>query len=822
MSALSALRVLRRDPVYTISGIVALAIGLAAAIFAALYVQDELSYDRFIPGHDRIAVIATDLSAPGQAHMSMDYSPGLLAATVRDEAPGVVETARLAYDNVSVRRGEIEAREPAAWVDPGFFHLVRLPGIEGDPVTALASPDGAVITQGLARKYFGSDHVLSAAIQIDGGQWFQVRAVISDVPADSHLAGLGLFLSGRSAVSPLTRQDAKGFYNAVVDLKPQPKVRFIRERTYVRLAPAARLDTVNQRMARLSVANPQRLLLPAESKVRFSLVPLDRLHTYPFEGANLGAGDLHTDPASLADLGMLGLLILLLAAANFVNLATARSAGRAREVGVRKAAGATQWELMRQFLGETLVQVSIAAILAVSVLELSLPSLNALLMKDLRLDWRDPALIVSLLGAVTVLTALAGAYPALVLASFRPAQSLRGSGVLGGGSRAVRHGLVAFQFAVLMVLLLGATVVWLQAGFATTEGLRLDKDGVLVVHATPCRGLFEDQVRRLPGVRSAGCASQAMLGIEDFNPLVTDADIVMPGRKARVALGMADFDIFRTLGVRPLTGREFLSSRRATDEMTGRPGGRRGSVVLNETAMRRMGFSAPKDIVGRWVQAPVPGGARDDWAVIGVVPDFTLDLRSAAVKPTAYIMDLSYPMEQVLAVRLEGRRTPETLGSIDRLWKATGHAGAPRRQFLDDYIQRLYVVTVRQAALMSALCAVATLLACAGLLALSSYTAQRRTKEIGVRKAMGATAGDIVRILLMQFSRPIGLGVLVGAPLAYAAARRWLEGFTYHISLQPWMFVLAGAAALTVGLGAGLFHAVAVARARPSLALRYE
>ena len=825
MSLHAALRSLRRDPLYVASGILALAIGLAAAIFATLYVRDELSFDRFIPGHDRIAVLVSDVSTPGQADITTDSSAGALAAMLKAEVPGLGGASRLAYDNVSVRQGDVEARESAAWVDPDFFDVLRLPRLAGDPSLAMHAPDGAVLSRSLADKYFPHGKALGASIQIDGGRTAQVMAVIQDIPAASHLAGLGLFLPARSPLSPLSRQQPGLFFNAVVDLKPQPQVRFIRERTYVRLAPGFSLGGVGKALAMFARKHARQTAPVPGARVRFSLAPLTQLHTYPFKGANIGASDLHTDLASLADLGVLGALILLLAVTHFVNLATARGRAGRREVGVRKAAGASQVDLVLLFLGETLVQALIAMALAVSIIELSLPWLNAFLIKDLAFPyWRDPAIAAALLGMVLGLTLLAGAYPAFVLAAFRPAQALRGAGAAEGGSARVRHGLVAFQFAVLLVLLLGAAVVWAQARFATTEGLRMDKDGVLVVHATPCRGAFAEEVHRLAGVKNSGCGQRAMLGLDDFDPVVTDAALRLHGHPtATVALGMADFGLFQTLGVAPVAGRLFQDSHRATDELPPYHGqARRAGTILNESAARGLGFAHPAEVVGRVVEAPRPVGSPDQWTVVGVVPDFTLDLRSAAVKPTAYIIDPGYPFEQVLAIRLDGRRIPETLAAIDRLWAQTGHAGAPRRQFLDDYVQRLYVVTTRQAILVSALCVIATALACAGLLALSAYTAQRRTKEIGVRKAMGASASDIVRLLLIQFSRPVGLGILAGSPIAYLAARHWLEGFTYHIALQPWLFAAAAAVALVIGLGAGAFHALAVARARPVDALRYE
>lgn len=827
----AALRNLDRNGFYGALSIAGLALGLAAAILTCLYVGSELAYDRFVNDSEHAFVVTSELRSPGQAVVASDYAPAWVARQLPHTIPQASATARLAYDQVSLRRGSVAAPEDLAWVDPDFFSVLRLPAIAGDPRLALADPAGVVITRALARKYFGADAPIGETIELDGRHTLRVGAVLADLPSETHLTQQ-IFASGRASFSRLARIDSApnadaGFATWLVTLQPEQsvKARFetVRLRTYVRLQNPEQAPAAAEALNRLIADSAINRGLPPGSNVRLDLVPLTSLHLENFRGANLGAGDVRSSRGGLLGLALTASLVLGLAVINLVNLTTAQAAQRAIEVGVRKAAGARRRDLFIQFVGEASLQVITATVLAIALVELTLPGLNAFLGKSMSFPyWSDPTAGLALAAGVIVLSLAAGAYPGVVLCAFRPAQVLKGGPIEPAGSGGVRFALVVGQFTVLIGLIVAVSVVWMQTGYATGQGLRMDTEQVLVVQATPCRGAFEAEVRRLPGVRAAACSSRNLLGLDDFDPVKNVMDANVPGGPmAHADMGLVDQDWFNLYGITPLAGRLF-SRARGKDELPVQnyPEIQRGSVVVNLAAASALGFSTPAMALGREVQV---GPGYGEFEIVGVTPDVTLDLKSARVKPTFFLVDFAnYPADQVLSIKLDGGQIPETLRAIDQLWRNSGQAGEIRRQFLDDYVQRLYVATIRQGVLVSVLCGLALLLACLGLLGLAAFTAQRRTKEIGIRRALGASRGAILQMLIWQFTKPVLLACLLSWPIAALVMRGWLDGFAYRIPLSPLIFVAASLAALAVAWATVLAHTLHVVARRPVEALRHE
>jgi putative ABC transport system permease protein len=530
----------------------------------------------------------------------------------------------------------------------------------------------------------------------------------------------------------------------------------------------------------------------------------------------------------VAAIGAIGVLIVAVAAMNFVTLMTARGARRAVEVGVRKAAGARRRDLIVQFLSEAGLYVLAAGLIAASLAELLTPAVNAFLQRKLVLDYvHDPALVATILGALLVTGLLAGFYPAFVLSGFRPSLVLKGgSATVGGGG--VRQALVIGQFAVLIALALVAMTIARQTVFALNEGMRVNKDQVLLVFAQPCSEPFRDQMRKLPGVRSVACASYESLNLGDNRD-----SIAIGGRKIDLAASPVDFGFFDVFGVKPLVGRLFERNR-AADGALDNPE-INPPVVLNETAVRQLGFASSQAALGKtlvwhgfWDESmrrasgPVmmPGKPSE---IIGVVPDFTLGSVRQPVIPTLYSIGRNLPPNSIaMAVKLDGLRGPETLAAIDRLWKHYGDGRPILRVFADRFTMRLYVDTIIQGATVAIAGVIALTIAALGLFALSAYTTERRTKEIGVRKAMGASSGDILKLLLWQFTKPVIWANLIAWPAAWLIMRWWLASFAYHVELAPWTFAAAGAGALLIAWATVFVHALNVARAKPVGALRYE
>jgi putative ABC transport system permease protein len=495
---------------------------------------------------------------------------------------------------------------------------------------------------------------------------------------------------------------------------------------------------------------------------------------------------------------------------------------------VRKASGASRRDLVVQFIGEAFVYVLTATLLAVSLAELLLPAVNALLQRRLRLDYlHDPSLVATTLGVALLTGLLAGAYPAMVLSSFRPSSVLKGGPVHGQGGGRVRQALVVGQFAVLVGLVIVSITIARQTVYALNEGMRVDKDQVLLLFAQPCSEAMRDEVRKLPGVKTAACASYQALNMGDNRDAVQ-----FQGRSFDITTAPVDFGFFDVYGIKPLAGRLFDRARPADgalDNPDANP-----PVVLNETAARKMGFAAPQAAIGKtvlwhgiWDESlrrptftlfPVKPSE-----VIGVVPDFTLGTVREPIRPMIFSIGRNLPPNSIaMSIKLDGRRTPETLSAIDRLWKRFG-AGKPiTRVFTDQFTLGLYLDTIIQGATVAAAGIIALTVAALGLFALSAYTTERRTKEIGVRKAMGASSGDILKLLLWQFAKPVIWANLIAWPVAWAVLNWWLSSFAYHVDVAPWTFAAAGLGALAIALATVIVHALSVARAKPVGALRYE
>jgi len=814
----AALRNLARNKLYAGVTIMGLAIGFAAAMLIGLYVRDELTFDRFLPDHERIYLMTSTIQMAGAKPIETKLSQIKLAERLPLDFPEVELAGRLtgAYFPPTVRRGETVAAEQSLYyADPNFFRILRFPVLAGDLAHALDTPDSVVLTPGAARKYFGREDPIGQVLLINR-EPFRVTAVLKELPSNTHITA-EIFASAKSPQSPISQF---GEINGPVDTTLF---------TYVRLRPGASPEAMHERMAAfLDRRFPLDALNRGARTTRDTqFLPLTRIHLSP-SNQEIFNSKSAVDPAILAAIGAVGVLIVVVAAINFVTLMTARAARRAVEVGVRKAAGASRRDLIVQFMGEALLYVVASGVLALSLAELLMPAFNAFLQRKMRFDYlHDPGLGLSVLGGMAVIALLAGAYPALVLSGFRPAAVLKGGPVAAVGGGGVRQALVVAQFAVLIVLTLVAITIARQTLYALNEGMRLDKDQTLFVFSQPCSATLRDELRRLPGVKAAGCSSA-----EAMNLSTSHDDASVEGRRISIARAPVDFGFFEVFGIKPVAGRLF-DERRPADAAMDNPDSYQ-PVILNETAVRRLGFKSPQAAIGKTIlwhgfwdetlrrSGPVAWPAKPS-EIIGVVPDFTLGSVRQPIEPFLYgVGRLAPPSSVSLAVKLDGARVPETLAAMDRIWTRVGQGRPMMRYFVDQFTMRLYVDTLIQGATVAIAGVIALVVAALGLFALSAYTTERRTKEIGVRKAMGASSGDILKLLLWQFAKPVLWANLIAWPVAWVVLTWWLSSFAYRVEIAPWTFVVAGLGALAIALATVLVHALNVARAKPVAALRYE
>jgi putative ABC transport system permease protein len=765
--------------------IAGLVIGLAGAILMALVARVPLTYNHVVPGHERTYIGVSIASGPGMAPDYQQASPTGAAALIEANVPEVEGAARLMEAEVELRRDGTAHKETIYWADPDYFDLVRLPVQSGDLSSALRSGRGLVMTETMARKHFGRGDALGDTIDV-GGQPMVLRAVIADLPPGGTDLAAGIFASGLAAHSGLALMQADG-----------PGSFSISVRTYMRLRAGASPEKAGDAIqAAIAGLVPP----PLRSAYRLEPVRIDRLALH--EGFHPGARE------RLVIGSLVAILVLLIATANFVNLSVALAGRRRREIGVRKANGAGRGHIAGQFLAEAVLTVVLATILALAAAEWLLPVLNGFLETQARLDYAaEPALLLWLLSGAVLLGIAAGAYPAFLLSSLAPVATLRDSSAAAPGGGLIRSALVTGQFAILIGLIIATSVVHQQRLFAMREALRMDIDQVLTVTAS-CPSAFVTELSKLPAVRAVSCSSESLLSGNTFLP------VVWRGEQVMTDLVSALPPIFALYGVRPLAGTLATLPARG-EEVVSR-------VVINEAAVRAFGFASPSAAIGQAL--PITAHSPDDARgalVVAVVPDFAFHSVETPIDATLYLPQS--PGEfGLVSIKLAGSHVPETLARIDRLWRLTGNEGQIERAFVSEHIEGLYRSLQRNAQLFAIFSALAIFLACLGLVGLSLSAAQRRTKEIGIRKALGASTRQILALLLWQLSRPVLLANLIAWPIAWWLMRQWLNGFAERIPLQPWLFPAAGLIALALALLSVGTLAYLVARQKPVHALRYE
>lgn len=808
----AALRNLLRNKLVSAINILGLSLGLAAALLIALYLRYQLTYEHFLPGYDRVFRLSLAFESPGSPPEISDAADFLMAEYLRTDYPEVALAARATVRFVSVRQGDREHPEGIFFADPDFFRMLPFPVLSGELSSALDAPDGLVITRSIARRYFGDENPLGMTVEVDRSVPLRVLAVIEDLPGNTHFS-FRMVASSKSVLSEQSAVQNQGSRSAGLMLGAF---------TYFKVRDG---DSV----ARIS-ADAQNFLqrhYPKEAGVRTSIRihPLAEVHLAPAGRFPLSPP---TNPRTLWMLGGVGLLVLMLACFNFVNLMTARASQRAIEVGVRKSAGARRRDLIVQFLGESGLYVLAAGLLAVALVELSLPTFNAML--SIGLDdeqnqsatvtfqyWREPALAAILILAGLVVAVLAGAYPAFVMSAMRPINALH-RGNESPGSARVRYVLVVLQLAMLIALLFAISVIHRQFSFANSDALRIDRDQVMLLFFSQAPSeAIKDAIGRVPGVVNVTAAGSAPTNYGN-----SAAQFRRPGSSisVRTLLSPIDYNFFDFYRVKPLAGR--LPSRdHGTDLFVLNEANRHLSVVVNDAAVRALGFESSAAAIEQQLELSDPRFKPPaSTTIVGVVPDIPIESIRSSIQPAMYVV--MPDRARILSIRLAGRQIPETVARIDAVWNRLGEPVAPSHLFLDLYYRRMYIDIIQQQRVLGTLSGVALFLSCLGLFGLSIFSAQRRTKEIGIRKAMGASTGAIMRLLLWAFAKPVVWASLIAWPVAAWLMHRWLEGFVYHVDMGWWLLLVASLLALAVTLITVSVHSYLVARAAPTRALRYE
>ena len=817
-----AFRNLTRHRLYSFINIAGLTVGLTCAIFIILFVRDQLSYDRWIPDTENLYRIELTLNLPGKPPNQWAMTPFPMAQAMLDQIPEVQARSRLVRKQTTILIGDRQFAERAYIADPNFLQMVRLPLRAGDSASVFAKPESAVLSETAARKYFGNQSPVGKAIMMSGQrcddaglnceptqQSLIVTGILRDLPHNSQFQ-MDVIIPNTSAAAPVNEEMRTNWF-------------WFAGWSYVRLAPGADPNAVIAKLKTVidHSADPRKLM---NLNIRGSQLEVPYLT--PLTDAHLSTDRFHgmTPPGSwtvVYGFSAIGALILLIACFNFTNLATARAMMRAREISLRKVVGANRRQLVVQVLGEALVTALIALVFALALTEILLPLFNRVLGTPIEIHYlRDWPVLLLIIGVAVAAGLLSGAYPALVLSGFRPAATLRAnqSGLAGAGL--MRTVLVVVQFAVSIGLGIAAAVIFAQISFSRNVELGFRKDATVIVNLTGVPpGTVDSMVRAL----QAG---------PDIANVATSDDIPftgghnhwsghLPGATSSENFVQvpASPDYLRLYGIKLLAGR-FLSEERSGDGllMTQMLGGQPFNIVVNASAARRLGYS-PQGAIGKTLVMDAFG--HNTTTIVGVVADIKQDGPKNVVEGTMYVYRRSASVED-LSIRIRDGHTQDALAFIDRTWHAFAPTIAMRRHFLDDDYAKQFQADERQGTLFGVFVGIAIFIACLGLFGLAAFSTERRTREIGLRKTFGAGTGDIVWMLLRQFSVPVLIANAIAWPVAWYYLQDWLQGFAYRIALSPLYFLSAGAIALVIAWATVFVHARRVANANPIHALRYE
>ncbi len=793
-----ALRNLIRHKGYSFINIAGLAIGMAACLLIMLYVSDQLLYEQFHKNKDQIYRVVAELNFGGRID-KIAAIMGPLGPRLAEEYPEVVDAVR--FSPASPGRNPVLSfgqdrykEENFFFVDPSVFDVFTFPLIKGDPKTALKDPFSLVITEDIGAKYFGSADPMGKVLTLDDRHDFTVTGVLQNIPRHTQLKGE--FMASFSSLDEIRGQEIQHW------------MAFGTVYNYIRVAEGFSVAEFEAKLPEFVKKNIGEQFV---SSLKLNLQPLSKIFLH---------SDLLMELSPSGNIGYvylfsaLAALILLIASINFMNLATARSTHRAKEVSMRKVLGAYRFQLVKQFLGESIVFSLIALIFALALFEFIKPEFSSFLGQEMSIDYgRNFLILPGLIGLAIIVGALAGAYPAFFLARFKTLKILKGASPVSAKSL-LRKSLVVFQFAISIVLLIGTMVIYKQLDYVKNENLGFDKEHVMVIPmenreiSQQYAGLKNELLQNPGVVNVSGAFSIPASG--PVRKITIKAEGVSEEEPLPMQGVAADYDYLTTLGLEITAGRDF-SKEFGTDASE--------AYILNQAAAKRLGWDDP---IGREFAMPTGHQTGDlrSGQVIGVVKDFHMQSLRQKIEPLFIYIDPM--MLSRLAVRIGPGNISETVASIEQTWQKFAPNTAFEFSFVDQNFAKLYRAEDKLGQLLTAFSLLAVFVACLGLFGLAAFSAEQRTKEIGIRKVLGASISGIVMLLSKEFVILILIANIFAFPLAWYAMDKWLQDFAYRISLGWGAFALAGFLAFAIALLTVSFQALKAAVANPVKAIGYE
>lgn len=797
-----ALRNLWKNKSFSAINIVGLAIGLATCLLITLYIVDELSYDRYNEKADRIYRINADIRfGGGDLHLAVASDP--MGATLKKDYPQVEEYTRVYNSSGSklIKKGnQFITENNVAHVDSTFFGVFTLPAVSGNTRTALNEPNTVVLTQSAARKYFGAGEALGKIIEADQTP-YKVTAVIKDVPPNSHFH-FDFFFSMDNVSYGWGNYLSNNFQTYVV-LKKGTDYRAF-QKHFRQVIEKYVIPQAKQFMQIGSIEEFEK----AGNKLEYSLIPLTQIHLHSDRTPELG---VNGSIQYVSIFGVVALFVLIIACINFMNLSTARSATRAREVGIRKVLGSRKSALVNQFLLESVITVFLALLLAIGIARLALPYFNELAARTLALPtlFRSGLLPVMILLPLVV-GGLAGIYPALFLARFKPITVLKGAAGSGFKKSSLRSALVVFQFATSIILVIGTLVVYRQLHYIQARNLGFNKDQVLIVDGTGVLGAgagsFKNEVLALPGVVKGTLSGYLPVSSSRNDNSFSTSPVIDSKSGINMQRWTVDYDYIPTMGMEMVKGRNFSKSF----------GGDSLAMVINETAAQLLGFDSP---VGKKIYGYDDVNNPIAYEIIGVVKNFHFESLRQNIGPLCMALG---PSTWTASFRVNTANIQGLVNQVEAKWKAMAPGMAFSYRFMDEAFDEMYRSEQRVGKVAITFTVLTILIACLGLFGLVTYSTEQRIREIGIRKVLGASVPNIIVMLSGGFLKLVLLALLIAVPIAWLVMHRWLQDFAYRVNINWWVFVVAGLVAFLIAIITLSVQAARAALANPVKNLRTE
>jgi putative ABC transport system permease protein len=787
-----ALRNFKRDKGYSLLNILGLTIGITFSLFLIFYIKDELSYDRYNKKADRIYRVNAYIKEKDKDTMRWVSTPFPAAPAIAKDYPEVEEAVRFVGNGQTMyKNGETRFYEDKVfYVDSNVFKVFTYPFLEGDERTALVRPNSMVLTKTIAEKYFGKNKsAVGKTLKNDKGDIYTVTGVVKDVPRNSHLI-FNILLSRSSLPVDFANSWGNFGFN-----------------TYVLLKPNTNAQAFEKKMLPLYDKYMAPIFAQFNIKIRLGIMPITDIHLH---------SDMQGEPEELGSMsyiyifGAVALFMLIIACINYMNLTTARSARRAKEIGIRKVTGSTKTQLVTQFLIESILTSFFALLLSIGLIALFLSTFNGISGKHISFyTLLEPGTLIILLLIVLFVGLLGGSYPAFYLAKFNPVNILKGSLSKSSSNVTLRRVLVVVQFSISMIMLICTWVVYGQLKYLRNVDLGFNKEQVMSVAVNAnddVRGkilAFKNELRKQPPVLAVS-TSQNSPGSPNMNFNLFSIETKNGYTDKGVDNYAIDEDFFKSLGMKITMGRNFTG---LTDTLR--------SIIVNENMVKYFGWDNP---IGKRVKFPGDTSGRY-FEVVGVVKDFN---QKSLYNPIAPLLLFYRPNSNLIQVKLGATDMSKSISGIERSWKSIFPELPFQYTFLDQDFDSQYAADQKRGKIFTAFSILTVLITCLGLLGLIAFTTQQRQKEISIRKIMGAGLAEIIPLITRNFVLLVGIACLIAFPVAYLFMDKWLKIFPYNTGLTILPFLLSAITVLLITMLTVIFHTVKAAIANPAKNLRTE